>query len=93
MLSESQAAATTGRTDRFCALHFHQPVWYSNVVDIMLHPGTAAETVELLHDFARSIDQIPIFVKREHPAYVFNTMLDALLSSAMELAAEDVASV
>lgn len=93
MLSESQAAAATGRPDRFCALHFHQPVWYSNVVDIMPHPGTAAETVELLHDFARSIDQIPIFVKREHPAYVFNTMLDALLSSAMELAAEDVASV
>ncbi len=53
----------------------------------------AAETVELLHDFARSIDQIPIFVKREHPAYVFNTMFNALLSSAMELAAEDVASV
>ncbi len=59
----------------------------------MPHPGTAAETVNLLHAFARRIDQIPIFVKREHPSYVFNTMLDAVLSSAIELAAEDVASV
>jgi 3-hydroxybutyryl-CoA dehydrogenase len=92
-LVPSQFAAATGRPDRFCALHFHQPVWYANVVDIMPHPGTAAETVNLLYDFARRIDQIPIFVKREHPAYVFNAMLDAVLSSAMELAAEDVASV
>lgn len=92
-LVPSQFAAATGRPDRFCALHFHQPVWYSNVVDIMPHPGTAAETVNLLHDFAGRIDQIPILVKREHPSYVFNTMLDAVLSSALELAAEDVASV
>lgn len=55
-LVPSQFAAATGRPDRFCALHFHQPVWYANVVDIMPHPGTAAETVNLLHDFARRID-------------------------------------
>jgi 3-hydroxybutyryl-CoA dehydrogenase len=59
----------------------------------MPHPGTAAKTVTLLHDFARRIDQIPILVRREHPSYVFNHMLDALVSSAMELAAEDVASI
>jgi len=92
-LVPSQFAAATGRPERFCALHFHQPVWYSNVVDIMPHPGTSAEIVSLLHDFAGRIDQIPIYVKREHPSYVFNTMLDALLSSAIELAADDVASV
>lgn len=92
-LVPSQFAAATGRPDRFCAFHFHQPVWSSNVVDIMPHPGTAAETVALLHDFAGRIDQVPIFVKQEHPEYVFNTMLGALLSSAMELAAGDVASI
>lgn len=92
-LVPSQFAAATGRPDRFCAFHFHQPVWSSNVVDIMPHPGTAAGIVPLLHDFARRIDQIPIFVKREHHAYVFNTMLNALLGSAMELAAGDVATI
>ena len=92
-LVPSQFAAATGRPDRFCAFHFHQPVWIANVVDIMPHPGTAAETVSLLHDFARCIDQIPIYIKREHPSYVFNNMLDAILSSAVELAAEDVASI
>lgn len=92
-LVPSQFADATGRPERFCAFHFHQPVWSSNVVDIMPHPGTAAETVALLHDFAGRIGQIPIFVKQEHPSYVFNTMLDALLSSALELAADDIASI
>lgn len=92
-LVPSQFAAATGRPDRFCALHFHQPVWSANVVDIMPHPGTAPETVKKLHDFARSIDQIPIIINKEHPAYVFNTMLDAVLSSALDLAVEDVATI
>jgi 3-hydroxybutyryl-CoA dehydrogenase len=92
-LVPSQYAAASGRPDRLCAFHFHQPVWSSNVVDIMPHPGTAAAVVDLLSAFARRIDQIPIFLKKEHHSYVFNNMLDALLSSAMELAAEDVASV
>ena len=92
-LVPSQFAAASGRPQLFCAFHFHRPVWTSNVVDIMPHPATAAETVTLLHDFARRIDQIPIYIKREHPSYVFNNMLDAVLSSAMALAAEDVASI
>jgi 3-hydroxybutyryl-CoA dehydrogenase len=92
-LVPSQFAAASGRPDRLCAFHFHQPIWSANVVDIMPHPGTAAGIVDLLFEFAGRIDQIPIFLKKEHPAYVFNTMLDALLSSALELAAEDVAAV
>jgi 3-hydroxybutyryl-CoA dehydrogenase len=63
------------------------------VVDIMPHPGTSPETVTLLHDFARSIDQIPIHVQKESPSYVFNAMLDAVLNSATQLAVEGVASV
>jgi 3-hydroxybutyryl-CoA dehydrogenase len=92
-LTPSQFAAETGRPDRFCAFHFHQPIWRSNVVDIMPHPGTAQEVVALLSEFAGRIDQIAILLKKEHPAYVFNFMLDALLSSAVELAAEGVADV
>ena len=92
-LTPSQFAAASGRPDRLCAFHFHQPVWSGNVVDIMPHPGTAVEVVDLLLAFAPRIDQIPILLKKEHPSYVFNNMLDALLSSAMELAAEDVAAV
>ena len=38
-------ADATGRPSQFAALHFHTYVWDSNVVDIMPHPGTSAETI------------------------------------------------
>ena len=67
-LLPSTYAAATGRLDRFAALHFHQPVWQSNVVDVMPLPGTSPETTDLLWAFARSIGQIPIPSARRAPA-------------------------
>jgi 3-hydroxybutyryl-CoA dehydrogenase len=92
-LIPSMYAVATGRPERFAAFHFHQHVWESNVVDIMPHPGTSEETVELLRGFAERIGQIPIVLGKEHPGYVFNTMLNALVGSALTLAVNGVASV
>jgi 3-hydroxybutyryl-CoA dehydrogenase len=92
-LVPSQYAKATGRPAQFCALHFHQPVWHANVVDIMPHSGTAPTVVELLHDFARDIHQIPIYVEKESPGYVFNAMLNGILRSAIELASNKIATV
>jgi 3-hydroxybutyryl-CoA dehydrogenase len=92
-LLPSMFAAATGRPDRFAALHFHTPVWSSNVVDVMAHPGTAPETTELLLDFARRIGQVPILVRKESYGYVFNAMYNAINREAMTLAANRVALV
>ena len=92
-LVPSQFAAASGRPDRLAALHFHQPVWSSNVVDVMGHPGTAPETTALLVAFARRIGQVPILVRRENHGYVFNAMLNAVNDAALTLAANGVASV
>lgn len=92
-LLPSMFAQATGRPAQFAALHFHQPVWVSNVVDVMGHPGTAPETMALLEAFARRIGQIPIVLEKENPGYVFNTLLNALTRAAMTLTAGDVASV
>ncbi|MBE7550621.1 MAG: 3-hydroxyacyl-CoA dehydrogenase [Anaerolineales bacterium] len=92
-LLPSMFAEATGRPAQFAAFHFHQFVWESNVVDIMPHPGTAAETVALLELFARRIGQIPIVLKKENYGYVFNAMLSALNRAALSLAAGGVASV
>jgi 3-hydroxybutyryl-CoA dehydrogenase len=92
-LLPSMFAAATGRPDRFAALHFHTPVWRSNVVDVMAHPGTAPETTELLLAFARKIGQVPILVRTESSGYVFNAMYNAINREAMTLAANGVASV
>jgi 3-hydroxybutyryl-CoA dehydrogenase len=93
LLVPSLLADATGRPDRFLALHFHQPVWVSNVADIMPHPGTSPEVVALLRDFARSINQIPLVLNKENHGYVFNAMYSSLNSAAIALAANAVASI
>ena len=91
-LVPSMIANATGRPERFAAMHFHTVVWISNVMDVMPHPGTAPEIVEILEAFGRSIGQIPIVLKKENYGYVFNAMLNALNGAAITLAANEVAT-
>jgi 3-hydroxybutyryl-CoA dehydrogenase len=92
-LLPSMFAAATGRPDRFAALHFHQPVWSGNVVDVMPHPATSQDTTELLLAFARRIGQIPIHLRKESYGYVFNAMYNAINTAAVTLVANGVASL
>jgi 3-hydroxybutyryl-CoA dehydrogenase len=91
-LIPSMFAEATGRPQLFAALHFHLPVYSSNVVDIMPHKGTSPETVALLESFAQRIGQIPIVLQQENHGYVFNSMLNAVLGSAITLAANGITS-
>ena len=85
-------AEATGRPEKLVALHFHD-LRANNIVDLMPHPGTDPEVTELVHDFAVSIGQIVITLRREHSGYVFNSMLSSLISSALTLASGKVATV
>ncbi len=90
-LLPSMLADATGRPDRFAALHFHD-CSITNIVDVMPHPETSAETLETIMAFCQAIDQYPVELKKEQHGYVFNTMLSELLGSALNLAAGEVAS-
>lgn len=92
-LLPSRIAPATGRPEKFAALHFHPKVWLSNVVDVMPHPGTSQETIDLLSEFAVRIGQMPIVCRKENHGYVFNHMLLPVLRSAVTLAERGVASV
>lgn len=91
-LKPSMFADATGRPDKFAAFHFHD-LRITPVVDIMPHPGTAQETVELIEAFAGRSGLMPIMLKKENNGYVFNAMLMELFKSAQSLAAKGVASV
>lgn len=80
LVSEIEDAVKRG--DKFAALHFHG---FRQVVDIMRGPRTSPETVEILKRFARSLEEIPILLKKEKDGYLHNTMLIALLESAASL--------
>lgn len=85
-------AEATGRPAQFVAFHFHD-VRVTNMVDIMPHPGTAPETVDLVKAFAEKIGQIAIVLEKENHGYVFNTMLMDWMKTAQTLASRGVAAI
>ena len=91
-LIPSQIAKETGRPDRFLAFHFHD-VRTTKIVDVMPHPQTSQEAIQVTIAFAKKMGQIPIVLKKENHGYVFNTMLMTLISSALTLAANEVADI
>ena len=92
-LLPSMYAGATGRPGQFAALHFYQFVWDANLVDIMPHPGTRPETVDLLCAFAKRIGQVPLVFKKESAGYVMNAILGAINNAASDLLNKGVASV
>jgi 3-hydroxybutyryl-CoA dehydrogenase len=92
-LLPSQFAKASGRPERLLALHFHLPVWTTNLADVMPHQDTLPEVTALVVAFARRIGQVPIELHREHHGYVFNAMYTALNREAITMAERGVASV
>ncbi|MBL8870423.1 MAG: hypothetical protein JNK90_11555 [Planctomycetaceae bacterium] len=77
--------------ERFLHFHFHVPVFLTHAVDIMPWSGTTPQIVERLVELSERIGQKPLICRQEHPGYVFNWLLQALLKAAMELAQQGVA--
>lgn len=91
-LLPSQFAETTGRPEKYCALHFANLVWSLNIAEIMAHPGTADETLLAVTQFAIEIGMVPIPVEKEQNGYVLNTMLVALLNAAQTLVTSGISN-
>ena len=91
-LLPSMFAEISGRPSKFSSLHFHD-VFYSKVVDIMPHPGTDPSLIQVLMDFGRSLEQVPVLVKKENPGYIFNSMLMAFIGAAGKLLTGEVANI
>ncbi|UZD23748.1 3-hydroxyacyl-CoA dehydrogenase NAD-binding domain-containing protein [Algoriphagus halophytocola] len=91
-LLPSDFAEISGRPSLFCAFHFHD-VFESRVVDIMPHPGTAPEVLEILEEFGRTLHQVPLIVQKEHSGYIFNTLLISWIDAAGRLLTGEIAEV
>ncbi len=92
-LLPSMYAEATGRPAQFAALHFYG-VFDRNLVDVMPHPGTSPEILELLAAFAKRIKQVPVVFKREYAGYVSNAIFAVMNEMAFKIALVDkVASV
>jgi 3-hydroxyacyl-CoA dehydrogenase len=90
-LLPSDLAASTGRPQRFLALHFVVELWRQNIAEVMGHPGTDPKVYETVVEFAQSIGMVPIEVRKEQPGYVTNSLLVPWIFAAVDLVARGVA--
>ncbi|CAM4071853.1 3-hydroxyacyl-CoA dehydrogenase [Kerstersia similis] len=78
---------STGRPDRFLALHFANQIWKFNTAEIMGTVDTDPAVFDTLVQFAKDIGMVPIPVRKEKAGYVLNSLLVPLLNAAADLAA------
>lgn len=78
-------------SERFANIHFHVPVLKDSVVDIVGCQDTDAEVLDKLKELTLRVKHEPLMLRNEHPGYIFNWILQAVLKSSLELAALDVA--
>mgnify|MGYP001546041497 FL=1 len=81
----SDYADTTGRPEKFMALHFANGIWDANVGEVMGHPGTDKKVFDRVVEFAREIGMVPIPIYKEQNGYVLNSLLIPFLNDAGNL--------
>lgn len=91
-LLPSQFAEATGRPDKFCALHFANLIWSSNIGEVMAHQGTSEQTLLDVTRFAIEIGMVPIPIEKEQNGYVCNSLLVPILQAAQSLVTNGVSS-
>ena len=91
-LLPSQFAASTGRPEKYCALHFANLIWSMNVAEVMAHAETAQETLVTITRFAIEIGMVPIPVQKEQNGYLLNSWLVPLLQAGLSLVVNGVST-
>jgi 3-hydroxybutyryl-CoA dehydrogenase len=77
------------RGDRFAALHSH---YGSPLIDIVRGPRTSDATIDILERYVVSLNCVPLVLHKENRGYVLNAMLGPVLTVALSLVVEGIAS-
>ena len=89
----SDYAYTTGRPEKFLALHFANGIWDANVGEVMGHPGTDKKVFDRVVEFAREIGMVPIPIYKEQNGYVLNSLVIPLFNAAGNLFVNGVTDI
>jgi 3-hydroxybutyryl-CoA dehydrogenase len=90
-LLPSDMKDSTGRVDKFLALHFANQIWKFNTAEIMGTSDTDPAIFDAVVEFSKAIGMVPIPIHKEKAGYVLNSLLVPFLNAAAELGAEGYA--
>ncbi|GIJ08518.1 3-hydroxyacyl-CoA dehydrogenase family protein [Micromonospora andamanensis] len=84
-------AAELARPERFCGLHFFNPVWAMALLEIVVGPATAPETTDAAVTLAGRLGKDPVVV-RDMPGFATSRLGVTLGLEAIRMVADGVAS-
>ncbi|HWP98309.1 MAG TPA: 3-hydroxyacyl-CoA dehydrogenase NAD-binding domain-containing protein [Syntrophomonadaceae bacterium] len=90
-LSINEIASATQRTDRVMGMHFHNPVPYIKLVELIRGLETSEATLADAQEFTRQIDKVFVVAQRESPGFIFNRVLIPYLNEAIFVLSEGIA--
>ena len=90
-LSITELAGKLQRSERFCGLHFFNPVPASALIEVVLGPLTSGELADAAAGWARDLGKTPVVV-RDAPGFASSRLGVAIALEAMRMLEEGVAS-
>lgn len=90
-LSITEIAGFSGSPERFCGMHFFNPVALMPLVEVVRALGTSADTLERARAFVEGIGKTPIICE-DRPGFIVNRLLIPYVNDAVHALSEGVAS-
>jgi len=91
VLSPTEIASATKRTDKIIGMHWFNPAPIMKLIEVTAGIETSEETIISVIDFSRTIGKTPVRVN-EAPGGIVSRILRAMLNSAVDILAEGTAS-
>lgn len=85
-------AASTNRPDRFCGLHFFNPVPVMTLVEVIKTIATTQPTIDICWKFCEQLGKTPILAK-DGSGFIVNRLLVPYLLDAIRILEQGLASV
>jgi 3-hydroxybutyryl-CoA dehydrogenase len=82
----------THRPDKVLNMHFYSLAMNRTMVELMRGTATSDETIEKVHQFARTLGLTPLLVRKESTGFIFNRVWRAIKKECLHLVDGGVAS-
>ncbi|MFS0763844.1 3-hydroxyacyl-CoA dehydrogenase family protein [Peribacillus phoenicis] len=81
----SKIADATNRPDKVCNVHFFNPPLVMELVEVVCGPHTSEETTQIALELIKSIQKVPVLLKKEISGFIANRILGKLTDEAVYL--------
>ena len=92
-MSITEIAATTGRPDKVCGVHFFNPVPLMRLVEIIRGYATSDQTMVTATELAKKMGKVTVEVKKDSPGFIVNRIMIPHMVEAIKIVEEGIASI